>query len=179
MESSKEDLEISEREFRYDIVFGTDVRLHGHVDSDFAGDVDSRRSIISYVFTLGSGTVSWMSRLQKIVGLFTTGAEYVAARKTCKDNIWLKNFMKERDKEQVTPSLHIHSQSAIDLPNNPIYHERTKHIDVRYYFIHILLKDGVLSLVKIYTSQNRTNRLTKMVTADKLKTCSASVGLLG
>jgi len=66
---------------------GTDVRLHGHVDSDFAGDVDSRRSIISYVFTLGSEAVSWVSRLQKIFSLFTTEAEYVAATKACKDNI--------------------------------------------------------------------------------------------
>jgi len=51
------DIEISEREFRYDID-GTDVCLHGYVDSDFAGDVDSWKSTIGYVFTLGSRAVS-------------------------------------------------------------------------------------------------------------------------
>jgi len=42
---------------------GTNVRLHGYADSDFAGDVDNQRSITDYVFTLSSGAVSWVSRL--------------------------------------------------------------------------------------------------------------------
>ena len=57
-------LEIFEREFKYGFVLGgMDVRLCGYVDSDFAGDVDSQRSTTGYVFTLGSGAVSWVSRL--------------------------------------------------------------------------------------------------------------------
>jgi len=64
--------------------------------------------------------------------------------------------MKELGKEWVTPSLRIDRQSAIDLAINSVYHDRTKHIDMRYHFIRILLKDGVLSLVKIHTSQNPT-----------------------
>jgi len=79
--------------------------------------------------------------------------------------------MKELSKEQMTPSLHSDSQSVIDLANNSVYHDRTKHIDVRYHFIRILLKDGVLSLLKIHTSQNFANMLTKVVTTEKLKTC--------
>ena len=63
---------------------GKDVCLHRYVDSDFAGDVDSRRSINGYVFTLGSGAVIWVSRLQKIVVLSTTEVEYVTATETCK-----------------------------------------------------------------------------------------------
>jgi len=123
--------------------------------------------------------VSWVSRLQKIVALSTTEAEYVAATEACKELIWLKDFMKKLDKEQVTPSLHNDRQSTIHLANNPIYHDRTKHIDVRYHFIHTLLKDGVLSLVKIHTSWNLTDVLTKVVTTKKLNTCSTSVGFLG
>jgi len=56
---------------------GTNVQLLGYVDSDFVGDVDSRRSTTGYAFTLGSEAVSWVSRLQKIVALSTTKAEYV------------------------------------------------------------------------------------------------------
>ena len=66
---------------------GMDVQLMGYVDSDFAGDVNSRRSTTDYVFTLGSGAVSWVSRLQKIVALSMTEAEYVAATETCKELI--------------------------------------------------------------------------------------------
>ena len=60
-----------------------DVRLHIYVDSDFAGDVDSRNSITGYIFTLRSGAVSWVLP-QKIVALSTTEAEYIAATETCK-----------------------------------------------------------------------------------------------
>ena len=78
-------------------------------------------------------------------------------------------------KKQVNPSLHSNSQSTINLANNPVFQDSTKHINVR--FIHILLKDDVLLLEKIQTSQNLGDMLTKVVTMNKLKTCSAFVGL--
>jgi len=63
--------------------------------------------------------------------------------------------MKELGKEQVTPSLHSDSQSAIDLANNPVYHDRTKHIDMRYHFIRILLKDSVITGEDTHESESR------------------------
>ena len=85
--------------------------------------------------------------------------------------------MKELEKEQETLSLHRDSQSEIDLANNLIYHDRTKRIDMRYHFIHKLLKDCGFSLLKIHTSQNPADMLTKVVTVEKLKNCLAFVGL--
>ena len=75
------------------------------------------------------------------------------------------------------PLLHSDSQSAIDLANNLVNHDRTKHIDVRYHFNRKILKDDVSSLLKIDISQNTARMLTKMVTVEKLKSCSVSVGL--
>ena len=115
--------------------------------------------------------------MQKIVVLYTKEAECAAATEPCKELIWLKGFLKELRKLQVRPPLHSDSQSVIDLANNLVYHDRTKHIDMRCHFIHMLLKDDVLSLKKIHTSQNHTDMLTKIVKMDKPKTCSASVGL--
>ena len=77
-----------------------------YVDSNFAGDVNSQRSTTDYVFTLGSGELSEVLRLQKIVALSTMEVEYVAAIEVYKELIWLKDFMKELGKEQVTQSLH-------------------------------------------------------------------------
>ena len=71
------------------------------------------------------------------------------------------------------------SQSAINLANNSVYYDRTKHIDAWYHFICNLLKDSVLSLVKLHTSQIPIDMLIKVVTTERLKICSASVGLLG
>jgi len=66
---------------------GTDVCQYGYVDSNFAGDVDSRRCTIGYVFTLKSGVGSWVSRLQKIVSLSLTKAEYITGIEACKGMI--------------------------------------------------------------------------------------------
>jgi hypothetical protein len=59
--------------------------VYGYVDFDFAGDLDKRRSTSGYVFTLAGGAISWMSKLQNIVALSTTEAEYVAASHACKE----------------------------------------------------------------------------------------------
>ena len=68
-------LEISEREFSMVLCYdGTDIRMHRFVDSDFASDVYSQRSTARYIFTLESGLVSWVLRLQKIVNLSMTEA---------------------------------------------------------------------------------------------------------
>jgi len=88
---------------------GTDA-LHRYVESDFTSDVDSRKSTTTYVFTLEIGEESWVLRLQKVVTLSMTEAEYVAAIEVYKELIWLKNFMKDLGKEQVTPSLHSDSR---------------------------------------------------------------------
>ena len=65
-----------------------------------AGDKNSRRSTIGYVFTMGGTTVSWISKLQQVVALSTTEAEYVAAIEASKEIIWLQRFMEELGKKQ-------------------------------------------------------------------------------
>ena len=60
-----------------------------YMDSDCAGDVDKRRSLIGYVFTLGGCTISWKSPLQSIITLSTIEVEYIAATEAVKEGIWL------------------------------------------------------------------------------------------
>jgi hypothetical protein len=79
---------------------GSDTFLQGYVDSYMAGDKDSRRSTTGYVFTIGGTTVSWILKLQKVVSLSTTEAEYVAATEASKEMIWLQRFMEELGKKQ-------------------------------------------------------------------------------
>ncbi|WVY99473.1 hypothetical protein V8G54_015558 [Vigna mungo] len=155
-----------------------ELKVQGYVDADFGGEVDHRRSTTGYIFTVGTTAVSWMSQVQKIVALSTTEAEYVAVTEASKELIWLQGLLTELGFIQEMSVLHSDSQSAIHLAKNSTFHSRTKHIDVRYHFIRSLLEDGVLTLRKILGSKNPADMLTKVVTIDKLKLCSTSVGLL-
>jgi hypothetical protein len=79
---------------------GSDTFLQGYVDSDMVGDQDNRRSTTGYVFTIGGKTIIWILKLQKVVVLSTTEAEYVSATKANKEMIWLQRFMEELGKKQ-------------------------------------------------------------------------------
>ena len=59
------------------------------------------------------------------------------------------------------PILHCDSQSAIMLAKNPVFHAKTKHVDVKYHFIRELIEDKQLQLVKVHTTENPTDLLTK------------------
>lgn len=154
-----------------------DVILEGFADADLGGCEDTRKSTTGYTFTLGGTAVSWMSRLQKSVALSTTEAEYMAISEASKEMIWLKNFLEELGKKQGDNALYSDSQSAIHLAKNPVFHARTKHIQLRYHFIRELISDGTLSLKKILGSRNPADMLTKVVTKEKLEFCIASTGL--
>ena len=96
---------------------GASLKLQGYVDADFAGDIDSRKSIIGFVFTLDGTAISWASNLKKIITLSATEAEYVAATKARKETIWLHGFLDELGKKQEMGILHSENHSAIFLTN--------------------------------------------------------------
>ena len=69
------------------------------------------------------------------------------------------------------------SQSAIHLATNPAYHSRTKHIDVRYHFLRLVIDGGKVALQKVHTQENCADIFIKPVTVEKLRWCLASLGL--
>ncbi|GJR70513.1 gag-pol polyprotein [Tanacetum coccineum] len=73
----------------------SDLIVKGYVDSDYAGDLDGSKSTTGYVFTLSGGTVSWVSKLQSVVAMSTTEAEYVAAAQASKEAVWLKMLLED------------------------------------------------------------------------------------
>ncbi|KAL2231740.1 UNVERIFIED_CONTAM: Retrovirus-related Pol polyprotein from transposon TNT 1-94 [Sesamum indicum] len=143
----------------------------------FGSDYDKRRSTTGYVFTYGGTAVSWVSKLQKVVTLSTTEAEYVAVTEAAKELIWLQHLLGELGKPQADVILHSDSQSAIHLAKNPAFHSRTKHIEIKYHFIRQLLEKKALQLEKIQGEKNPADMLTKAVAMAKLKLCTASTGL--
>ncbi|MCO5597082.1 hypothetical protein L7F22_051156 [Adiantum nelumboides] len=135
--------------------------------ADFAGHPDCRKSTSGYVFTFTGGTVSWISRLQKCVALSTTEAEYVAATEASKEVLWLMRLVEELGIKSQVPVLHCDSQSAIMLARNPVFHAKTKHIEVKYHFIRSVLDDKSTTLVKVHTDDNPADLLTKSLPAER------------
>jgi hypothetical protein len=74
---------------------GSEFTVRGYVNSDFAGDLEKRKFTTGYVFIIAGGAVSWVSKLQTVVALSTTEAEYMAATQACKEAIWMKKLMEE------------------------------------------------------------------------------------
>ncbi|KAJ8617132.1 hypothetical protein MRB53_013318 [Persea americana] len=106
--------------------------LTGFTDSDYAGDLDDRRSTSGYVLMMGSGAISWASKKQQVVSLSTTEAEFIAAASSACQAIWLRRILEELHFYQHGPTvIHCDNSSTIKLSRNPVLHGRSKHIDVR------------------------------------------------
>ena len=143
----------------------------GYVDSDYAGDLDKRRSTTGYVFTLTRAPVCWRCTLQSTVALSTTEAEYMAVTEAVKEAIWLRGLLEELGISQRSVTIHCDSMSAIYLAKNQVFHARTKHIDVRYHFVRDVLEDGDVEIVKVHTKDNPADMLTKVVPSNKFDHC--------
>lgn len=111
------------------------------------------------------------------MALSSTEAEYVAATEVSKEMIWLQQLLEELGHKQEEGKLRSDSQSVIHLAKNSAIHSITKHIQLRYHFIRTTVEEEKLKLEKIHTSQNPVDMMTKVVTREKLKLCSALVGL--
>ncbi|KAK2452968.1 putative mitochondrial protein [Trifolium repens] len=136
--------------------------LIGWSDSDYAGDLDDRKSTTGYLYMLGSGAISWSSKKQPIVTLSTTEAEFVAAASCACQGIWLRNvldFLKQ--KQQGCTIIYCDNSSSIKLSKNPVMHGRCKHINVRFHFLRNLTKDGVIELVHCKTDEQLADLFTK------------------
>ena len=156
---------------------GSDLTVRGYVDSDFAGDLDKRKSTTGYVFTLAGGAVSWVSKLQTVVALSTTEAEYMAATQACKESVWIQRLLEELGHKQEKITLFCDSQSALHIARNPAFHSRTKHIGVQYHFVREVVEDGCVDMQKIHTSENLADVMTKPINTDKFVWCRSSYGL--
>jgi hypothetical protein len=111
-------------------------RLAGHSDSDHAGDINNRKSTSGNLFYLGKCPVSWQSLKQRVVALSSCEAEYVAATAAATQAVWLARLLGElMGRKAECVELMMDSKSALALSKNPVFHERSKHIELRYHFI--------------------------------------------
>ena len=157
------------------LVYGTNCGNHvdvtGFVDSDYAKDPDKGRSITGYAFLVQGCVVSWKAMLHHVVALSTTEAEYMALTEAVKEAIWLRGLLEELGVELNTVAVNCDNQGAIHLSWNHAFHERTKHINVRYHFIRDVLEAKTVEVLKVGTEHNAADALTKVVHGHKFQHC--------
>jgi hypothetical protein len=143
--------------------------LSGYCDSDWGGDIHTRKSTTGYIFLFRNSPISWNSRLQKTVALSSCEAEYMALKEAIKEQIYLKSLFGQIPilKEQFENKLYTDSQSAIELAKNPIYHNRTKHIDIQYHFVRQAYVSRLTNLVYTPTERQLADGLTKPIDNNK------------
>lgn len=138
-----------------------EAKLVGYSYYGHAGDIDMRKSTYGALFFLGGSLISWQSAKQQVVAVSSCEAEYVAAATSATQAIWLARLLGDLKGEKAdTFKLKI-DMSALALSKNPVFHEQSKHIDVRYRFIRDCVENGSISTDFVGTKDQLADILTK------------------
>ena len=162
------------------LTYGTanSLELQGFSDADYAKDLETRRSISGYIFLLNGGAISWKCQRQRSTALSTAEAEYMALAEASKEAIWLQNFLTSALKQTPTPiTLYEDNQAAIAMANNPVDHQRSKHIDIRYHFTRDCVERGQIHLRYLPTLDMLAAMLTKPLPKPRLTALRQASGL--
>ncbi|PKU78730.1 Retrovirus-related Pol polyprotein from transposon TNT 1-94 [Dendrobium catenatum] len=117
-------------------LYKDELKLQSYTDSDWAGDSKDRKSVTGYCNFLGKSLISWQAKKQSIVARSSTEAEYRALATTASEVIWLRRLLADFRISSPQPTvIFCDNTSAIALANNPVFHARTKHIEVDCHFI--------------------------------------------
>ncbi|GKA63743.1 putative ribonuclease H-like domain-containing protein [Tanacetum coccineum] len=135
--------------------------LVAYSDSDYAAANLDRKSTTGGCQFLGRRLISWQCKKQTIVATSTTEAEYVAAASCCGQVLWLQNQLLDYGFNFMNTIIHIDNQSTICIIKNPVYHSKTKHIEIRHHFIRDCYEKKLIQVQKIHTDLNVADLLTK------------------
>lgn len=149
--------------------------LVGFSDADWGANADDRRSYSGYIFKYAGGVVSWAARKQKTVAMSSTEAEYVA--EATKEALHLRSFLLEIFEETKATTIFCDNQSAGRMAEGSTNNNRTKHIDIRYHFIRDVVKNGIIDIKYLPTTEMPADILTKGLSTQKHENLIRSIGL--
>ncbi|GKA18589.1 putative ribonuclease H-like domain-containing protein [Tanacetum coccineum] len=152
--------------------------LVAYTDNDYAGASLDRKSTTGGCQFLGCRLISWQCKKQTVVANSTTEAEYIAASNCCGQVLWIQNQLLDYGYNFMQTKIHIDNESTICIVKNPIFHSKTKHIEIRHHFIRDSNEKKLIQMIKIHTDQNVADLLTKAFDVSRFQYLIASIGML-
>ncbi|PKU76632.1 Retrovirus-related Pol polyprotein from transposon TNT 1-94 [Dendrobium catenatum] len=142
--------------------------IQPYTDSDWAANPNDRRSISGYCAFLGDNLLSWSVKKQPTVARSSTEAEYRALALAASDIMWTRRLISDFNIPCSMPTpLFCDNISALALANNPVFHARTKHIEVDYHFIRDCIKNGDIDVHHIASIDQPADILTKAMSSTR------------
>ncbi|GJR12550.1 putative ribonuclease H-like domain-containing protein [Tanacetum coccineum] len=152
--------------------------LEAYSDSDYAGANKDRKSTTGGCQFLGRRLISWQCKKQTIVATSSTEAEYVAAANCCGQVLWIQNQLLDYGYNFMNTKIFIDNQSTICIVKNPVFHQRTKHIEIRHHFIRDANEKKLIQVLKIHTDDNVADLLTKAFDGPRFNHLVVNIGML-
>jgi len=147
-----------------------DLTLQAFSDSDWAADLDDRRSVGAYCIYMGSNLISWSCKQQPTVARSSTEAEYKALANTAAELSWFQSILTELGlPPQHNPTLWCDNIGATYLTSNPKFHARTKHIEIDFHFVRDKVCNKELAVKFISSQDQLVDALTKPLPPNKFK----------
>lgn len=149
-----------------------------YCDASWADGADKRRSTTGWVCTVDGAAISWESRLQKTVAMSSTEAEYMAISDATKEALWIRKLMAEIAGTNALPiRIKSDNKGAIQIAKHPTSHSRTKHIELRHFFVRDHVEKGNVVFEYVPTAQQAADILTKRLSFEKFRDGAAMLGL--
>ena len=123
------------------------MNLEGYVDSDWVGSAINRKSTSGCCFSMVLGVISWFSRKQSCMALSTVEAKYVTTCSASCKEVWLRKLLYDLfDLQLDATCIYCDNQSCVKLSENPMFHDKSKHIEIKYHYIKDMVQRGAVKL---------------------------------
>lgn len=156
-----------------------DIRLSGFTDANCTRSSVDQKSTSGYCFNIGLGMTSWCSRKQKFVALSSAKAEYMAASTASCEAIWLRKLLVNLFRRRMEATrIMCDNQSYIKLSENLIFHDQSKHIDIRCHLVRNCVQWGVVQLNYTPTGKQVADILIKALGRTKFAYFREKMGML-